>query len=97
MPKDMGRDRFKAVGNEDSLLTIAELVAGVVSSILWDYYLKKADALSVKKALTLSLWGAVSVCPNAFIRLSHRCSNISANLFSFFFLFFFFFGRWLCI
>ena len=70
MPEDMGRDRFRAAGNEDSLLTNAELVAGVVSSILWDSDLKKADALSIEKALTLSLRGAVSVCPNAFILVS---------------------------
>ena len=87
----MGRDRFRAAGNEDSLLTNAELVAEVVSSILWDSDLKKADALSVEKALTLSLQGFVSICPNAFIRLSHHCSNISANLFSFFFFFSFLF------
>ena len=89
MPEDMGRDRFRAAGNADSLLTNAELVAGVVSSILWDFDLKKADASSVEKALTLSLRGAVFVCPNAFICLSHRCSNISANLISFLFFYFF--------
>ena len=39
----------------DSLLTNPELAAGVVSSILRDSDLKKADALCVDEALTLSL------------------------------------------
>ena len=95
MPEDMGRDRFRAAGNEDSLLTNAELAAEAVSSILRDSDLKKVDALSAEKALALSLQGSVSVCQNAFIHFSHRYSNISANLFSFFFFFslfsFFFF------
>ena len=55
MLEDMVRDRFRAAGNEDSLLNNAELTAGAVSSILQDFDLKKADALSVEKALALSL------------------------------------------
>ena len=34
MPDEVRRDRFGAVGSEDSLLSHAELVAGAVSSIL---------------------------------------------------------------
>ena len=55
MRGDVGNDRFGAEGGEDSLLTNAELAAGAVSSILRDSDLKKADALCVKEALTLSL------------------------------------------
>ena len=48
------------------MFTNAELVTGVVSSILRDSNLKKADALCVEEALALSLQGAASVCPSAF-------------------------------
>ena len=55
MRGDVGNDCFGAEGGEDSLLTNAELAARAVSSILQDSDLKKADALCVKEALTLSL------------------------------------------
>ena len=90
MPEDVGRDRFGAEGDEDSLLTNAELATEVVSSIIQDSDLKKADALSVKEALVLSLKGVVSVCPDAFTCLSHCCFKLSANSISFF-------GIWLLI
>ena len=48
MLEDVRRDRFGAEGDEDSLLSNAELVAGAVSSILKDSNLKKMDALPVK-------------------------------------------------
>ena len=41
------RDRFEAAGDEDSLLSHAEHVAGDVSSILRDSNLRKVDALPV--------------------------------------------------
>ena len=49
MPDDVGRGRFGVVGNEDSLLSHAELVYGAVSSIIRDSDLKKVDALSVEE------------------------------------------------
>ena len=55
MPEDVRRDRFGAEGDEDSLLSNAELTTGAVSSILRDFDLKKMDALPVEGALTLSL------------------------------------------
>ena len=55
MPDEVRRDRFGAVGSEDSLLSHAELAVGAVSSILRDSDLKKVDALSVEEALALLL------------------------------------------
>ena len=55
MPNDVGRGRFGAVGDEDSLLSHVELAVGAVSSILRDSDIKKVDALSVEEALTLFL------------------------------------------
>ena len=66
MPDDVGKGRFGAVGDEDSLLSHVELVAGVVSSILCDSDLKKVDALSVEEALALMLQGTLFVRPSAF-------------------------------
>ena len=67
------RDRFKAAGSEDSLLSHTELTAGVVSSILLDFDLRKVDALSVKEALALLLQGTTSVCPSVFVYLFLYC------------------------
>ena len=61
------RDRFGAVGGEDSLLSHVELAAGAVSSILHNFDLRKVDALSVEEALSLLLQGTASVRPSAFI------------------------------
>ena len=58
--------------DKDSLLASAELAIEAVSSILQDSDLKRADAVSVKEALALSLQGATTVCPNAFICSSYR-------------------------
>ena len=69
---DVGNDHFGAEGGEDALLTNVELAVRDVSFILRDSDLKKVDALCVEEALTLSLQGAVSVCPRAFSYLSHR-------------------------
>ena len=49
--------------DEDSLLFNAELVAGVVSSILKDSDLRRSKALLVDEALALSLQGVASVSP----------------------------------
>ena len=51
----------KIGGDGDSLLDNAELTAGVVSSILKDYDLKRSVALLVDEALALSLQGVTSV------------------------------------
>ena len=48
-------------GDRDSLLLNAELVAGAVSSILKDSYLKRSSALPVDEALALSLQGVASI------------------------------------
>ena len=73
---DVGDDRFKAEGGEDSLLTNAELVAGAVSSILRDSDLKKVKALCVEEALALSLQGTISVCLSAFFYSTCHCVNV---------------------
>ena len=67
MPNEVRRDRFGAVGSEDSLLSHAELAAGAVSSILCESNLRKVDALSVEEALALLLQGTASIRPSAFV------------------------------
>ena len=57
----MGRKRFEADGDGDSLLSNAELTAGAVSSILRDSDLKRSGALPVEETLALSLQGVASV------------------------------------
>ena len=69
-----GEER-KHLGHErdgDSLLTNAELADGALSSILRDFDLKKADSISVEKAMASSLRGAVMVCLDAFTCPSYR-------------------------
>ena len=51
--EDLGRERLGANGDEDSLLSNAELPAGAISSILRDSDLKRSDALPVEEALAL--------------------------------------------
>ena len=70
-PEDEERGCFGTEGEEDSLLSNSKLVAGAVSSILRDSDLKKADAISVEEIMALSLQGAATVCPYAFICLSY--------------------------
>ena len=65
MPDEVRRDRFGAVGGEDSLLSHEKLASRVVSSIVRDSDLKKMDALSVEVALALLLQGTASVRPSA--------------------------------
>ena len=81
--EDEGKDCFRAEGDEDSLLTNSELAVGAVSSILRDSNLKRADAMSVEKALALSLQGVATVCPDAFICSFHHCFKLSINFISF--------------
>ena len=88
MPDDVGRGRFCAIGDEDSLLSHVELATGAVSSIIHDSDLKKVDTLSVEKALALSLQGATSVHPSAFTGPFPYCFMFLINSFLFF-------GRWL--
>ena len=66
MPDEVRRDRFGAIGSEDSLLSHAELAVRAVSSIFRYSDLRKLDTLSVKEALALLLQGTASVCPSAF-------------------------------
>ena len=51
------RDRSKAAGDEDSLLSHAELVVGAVSSIPHDSDLRRVGAQPVEEALALLLQG----------------------------------------
>ena len=67
------RDRFKASGSEDSLLSHEKLAVGAISSILRDSDLRKVDALFVEKALALLLQGTASVHPSSFVNLFLYC------------------------
>ena len=49
--EDLGRKRPEADGDEDSLLSNAELAAGAISSILRDSDLKRSGALPVEEGL----------------------------------------------
>ena len=49
------RDRFEAIGDEDSLLSYVELAVRGVSSILRDSDLRRMSALPVEEALALML------------------------------------------
>ena len=49
--EDLGRKRPEADGDEDSLVSNAELVAGAISSILRDSDLKRSGALPIEEAL----------------------------------------------
>ena len=69
IPEDLGRERLGADGDEDSLLSSAELAAGAISSILRDSDLKRSDALPIEEALVLSLKGVASVSSHVFICL----------------------------
>ena len=59
--KELGRKRFEADGDGDSLLSNAEFTAGAVSSILRDFDLKMSGALPVEETLALFLQGVASV------------------------------------
>ena len=72
MSEDVKRDCFGVEGDEDSLLSNAELAARAVSSIPRDSGLKKMDALPVEEALTLSLQGVISVSLSTFVCPFHH-------------------------
>ena len=65
------------------LLASVELAVGAVSSILRDSDLKRADAMSVEEALTLSLQGVATLCQDVFICSFHCCFKLSINFISF--------------
>ena len=81
--KGEGRKHLGLERDEDLLLASVELVTGVISSVLWDSDLKRADAMPVEEVLALSLQGAATVCSDALICLFHRCSKLSVNFISF--------------
>ena len=70
-PEDEGRGCFRIEGEEDSLLANSELAVDAISSILWDSDLRRANAMSVKEVLAISLQGAATVCLDAFICLTN--------------------------
>ena len=67
--EDLGRKRPEADGDEDSLLSNAELSTGDISSILRDSDLKRSGALPIEEALALSLKGVASVSSRVLICL----------------------------
>ena len=71
MQEDQGRGCFGTEGEEDSLLANSKLAVGVVSSILRNSDLRRANAMYVEDVLALSPQGAATVCPDAFICLSY--------------------------
>ena len=75
MPNEVmeNRDRFEAAGDEDSLLSPAELAAEAVSSILRYSDLRRVGALPVEEALALLLQGTAYVRPSAFVNLFLYC------------------------
>ena len=75
MPDEVigNRDRSEALGNEDSLLSHAELAAWAISSILRDSDLKRVGALPIEEALAFLLQGTASVRPSAFVDLFLYC------------------------
>ena len=72
------RDRFEAIGSEDSLLSHVELATGAISSILRYSDLKKVEALSIEEVMALLLQGTASVRPSVFVDLFLYCfSSVS--------------------
>ena len=67
--EDLGRKHPEADEDGDSLLSNAELAAGMISSILKDSDLKRSSALLVEEALALSLQGVASVSSRVFLCL----------------------------
>ena len=66
-------NRSEAAWDEDSLLSHAGLVVGVVSSILRNSDLRRVGVLPVEEALALLLQGTASVRPSAFVNLFLYC------------------------
>ena len=72
------RDRSEATGDEDSLLSHAEIASRAVSSILCYSDLRRVSALPDEEALALLLQGTTSVRPSAFVDLFLYCfSSVS--------------------
>ena len=72
------RDRFEVAGDEDYLLSHAELAVGVVSSILRNSDLRRVGAFPVEEALALLLQGTSFVRLSAFVNLFLYCfSSVS--------------------
>ena len=67
--EDLGRKRPEADGDEDSLLSNAELAASAISSILRDSDRKRSGVLPVEEALALSLQGVASISSRVLICL----------------------------
>ena len=70
------RDRPEAARDEDSLLSLVELIVGAVSSILHDSDLRRVGALPVEEALALLLQGTSSVRPSAFVDILLYCFSL---------------------
>ena len=89
MPDEVtgNRDHSEAAGDEDSLLSHAELIAGAVSSIMRDSDLRRVGALPVVEALALLLQGTASVRPSAFVDIFLYYFSSVSCLFAFFFFF----------
>ena len=69
---------FEAAGDEDSLLSHAELAAGAISSIMRDSDPRRVGALLVKEALDLLLQGTATVRLSALVDLFLYCfSSVS--------------------
>ena len=60
----------KADGDDDSLLSPAELTTGTVSSVLREYDIKRSGALPVEEALALSIQGVTSISSVALLRFA---------------------------
>ena len=71
-------DRSEVIGDEDSLLSHAELAAEAVSSILYDYNLRRVGALPVEEALALLLKGTAFIRRSAFVDLFLYCFSSSS-------------------
>ena len=88
MPDDVGRGRFGAMGDEDSLLSHVELAAGAVSFIIRDPTLRRWMPCPLRRLLALLLQGTASVHPSAFVDPFPDCFRLLIDSFLFF-------GRWL--
>ena len=80
----MGRGRFSAVVDEDSLLSHVVFAVRAVSSIIRDSDLKKVDALSIEEALALTLQGTASLRPSALVDPFPYCFRLLIDSFLFF-------------
>ena len=70
------RDLSEAAGDENSLISHAELTTRVVSSIMCDFDLRRVGPLPVEEALSLLLQGTASVRPSAFVDRFLYCFSL---------------------